>query len=208
MIGFYNYTVVLTYIGVAVSMAGMNLACHGKYEYAIFCLVIATICDAFDGKVARTKKDRTTEMKKFGVQIDSLCDLICFGMSPVVLSYQIGLNKVWGICIGIFFVLCGVIRLAYYNVLEEMKELDPSLAEAEKVYHGLPITTIGVIYPLVFISYRYVTRHTFIYVIAAMHTIVGCLYIIDFKLKRPKDGVIAVGMLTMIVLVMHLLHII
>ena len=208
MIGFYNYTVILTYMGVAVSVLGMNFACHGKFEYSIFCLVVATICDAFDGKVARTKKDRTTEMKKFGVQIDSLCDLICFGVSPVVLSYQIGLNRYWGVAIGIFFLLCGVIRLAFYNVLEEMKELNPEMATEEKVYHGLPITTIGVIYPLTFIAYRYIKRSKFIYVTAVMHMVVGLLYIIDFKLKRPKDGVIAVGMLTMIVLVLHFLHII
>lgn len=208
MIGFYNYTVILTYLGVAVSLAGMNFACHGKYEFAICCLVIATICDAFDGKVAGTKKNRTIEMQKFGVQIDSLCDLICFGVSPVVLSYHIGMNKIWGLAIGIFFVLCGVIRLAYFNVLVEMKDIDPPEESREKIYHGLPITTIGVIYPLVFITRKCVSARKFIYIISAMHVIVGFLYILDFELKRPKDSLIVTGLLAVVALVLRILHII
>ena len=207
MIGFYNYTVILTYMGVAVSMLGMNFACHEKYELAIVCLAIACVCDAFDGKVARTKKNRTLEMELFGIQIDSLCDLICFGISPVVLSYQIGMYSVPGIFVGIFFVLCGVIRLAFYNVLEELKRTDESRKEEGKVYHGLPITTIGAIYPLVFLLYPHLPHVVFVRVIMGMHAIVGLLYITDFRLKRPKDSVIVCGVLMMVVVLMKILHV-
>ena len=207
MIGFYNYTVILTYIGVAVSMVGMNFACHGRYEYAIVCLAIACVCDAFDGKVARTKKNRTVEMEMFGVQIDSLCDLICFGISPVVLSYEIGMCGLGGILVAIFFVLCGVVRLAYYNVLEELKRTNAGEKENRKVYHGLPITTIGVIYPLVFLLFPYLSITSFIYVIMGMHLIVGLLYITDIKIERPKDWVIGLSVLVMIVVLMRILHV-
>ncbi len=78
LIGFYNYTVVLTYMGLISSVYGMTEALDGHFATAIACLVVSGICDMLDGKIARTM-DRTEDEKKFGIQIDSLCDLFCFG---------------------------------------------------------------------------------------------------------------------------------
>ena len=78
MLGFYDYTVVLTYISLAVSVFGMTRALEGDFKVAILCLALSGLCDMFDGKIARTKKNRTEDEKKFGIQIDSLCDVVCF----------------------------------------------------------------------------------------------------------------------------------
>ena len=96
MIGFYDYTVVLTYISLAVSVFGMTQAIEGRFRTAIVCLAISGLCDMFDGKIARTKKDRTYDEKLFGVQIDSLCDVVCFGAFPVILCYVLGVKGVIG----------------------------------------------------------------------------------------------------------------
>lgn len=82
MLGFYDYTVVLTYISLAVSVFGMTRALEGDFKVAILCLALSGLCDMFDGKIARTKKNRTEDEKKFGIQIDSLCDVGCFGVFP------------------------------------------------------------------------------------------------------------------------------
>lgn len=193
MIGFYNYSVIVTYIGVALSVVGMSLASTGNFKYAILCLALAGACDTFDGKIARAMKNRTREMEIFGVQIDSLCDMVCFGVTPVVISYQMGLNSVWGIAIEILFVLCGVIRLAYFNVLEELKHTDPE-AEQKKGYRGLPITTITIIYPIVYLFNPLVSNDIFILLLAIMHIVVAFLYVLDFKLKKPGNGIIAAMM--------------
>ena len=132
-------------------------------------------------------------MDIFGVQIDSLCDMVCFGVTPVVISYQMGLNSVWGIAIEILFVLCGVIRLAYFNVLEELKHTDPE-AEQKKGYRGLPITTITIIYPIVYLFNPLVSNDIFILLLAIMHIVVAFLYVLDFKLKKPGNGIIAAMM--------------
>ena len=71
-IGFYNYTVVLPYMSLLSSVVGMTEALDGRFGNAIACLVASGICDMLDGKVARTKKDRTEDQKNFGIQIDSL----------------------------------------------------------------------------------------------------------------------------------------
>ena len=79
MIGFYDYTVVLTYISLMCSVFGITQAIGGHYRTAIICLALSGLFDMFDGKIARTKKNRTDDEKLFGVQIDSLCDVVCFG---------------------------------------------------------------------------------------------------------------------------------
>jgi len=63
LIGFYNYTVWLTFIGMLSSVVGMGFAVQGKIIAAVICLMFSGFCDMFDGIVARTKKDRTDEEK-------------------------------------------------------------------------------------------------------------------------------------------------
>ena len=64
MIGFYDYTVILTYISFASSISGIFLATRGHFNWAIFCLAFSGLCDMFDGKIARTKKNRTEDEKR------------------------------------------------------------------------------------------------------------------------------------------------
>ena len=75
MIGYYSYTVILTYLSLVFAMAGIHLSFNGMYQWAFICLIMCGICDTFDGMVARSKKNRTEEEKRFGIQIDSLCHL-------------------------------------------------------------------------------------------------------------------------------------
>ena len=67
MIGYYNYTVWLTFVGMLSSVVGMGFAVQGKIIAAVICLMFSGFCDMFDGIVARTKKDRTDEEKRFGI---------------------------------------------------------------------------------------------------------------------------------------------
>lgn len=209
MIGFYNYSVLVTYLGVALSVFGMSLACNGHFEYAILCLALAGACDTFDGKIARSMKNRTKEMEIFGIQIDSLCDLVCFGVSPVILAYHLGLNTVWGIAVEIIFVLCGVIRLAFFNVQEELKHLNPELeGNGVKYFRGLPITSITIIFPVVFLLRPVVAHNIYMVILAIMLLVVAFLYILDFKLKKPGNVVIGLLMLYVAVVMLRIFQII
>ena len=64
MIGFYDYTVVLTYISFTSSIIGIFCAVTGHPKWAVFCLALSGLCDMFDGKIARTKKNRTEVEKR------------------------------------------------------------------------------------------------------------------------------------------------
>lgn len=68
MLGVYDYTVVLTYVSLMVSIGGMMFAVNGHLHLGVMCLAISGLCDMFDGKIARTKKNRTEVEKRFGIQ--------------------------------------------------------------------------------------------------------------------------------------------
>lgn len=182
MIGFYSYTVVLTYLGLASSAIGMILTFQGFAKYALFCLAFSGLCDMFDGKVARMKKNRTEDEKRFGIQIDSLCDVVCFGAFPMILCYSIGMRGPAGISILVFYLIAGVIRLAFFNVMEEKRQEETD--EARKYYQGLPITSIAIILPL-FCTLRPLLGHRFLSELHICILTVGLLFIINFPLRKP-----------------------
>ena len=118
MIGVYNYTVVLTYLSFVSALTGIYFSINGNTFIGIICLMISGLCDMFDGTVARMKKDRTDEEKKFGIELDSLSDLVAFGLLPSAIGVGLGIEKTWFSFVLFLFPLCALIRLAYFNVTE------------------------------------------------------------------------------------------
>lgn len=89
---------------------------------AVLCLALSGLCDMFDGKIARRKTDRTDDEKCFGIQIDSLCDMVCFGAFPILLAYSLGMRGPIGIVILAWYGMNGVVRLGYFNVCETKRQ--------------------------------------------------------------------------------------
>lgn len=145
MIGYYNYTVILTYIGTLFGFAGITYIGSGHLRMALLCLMFAGFCDMFDGKIASTMK-RTKQEKRFGIQIDSLSDLICFGVLPALIVFQISDKKMLPVFISGLYLLCALIRLAWFNVDEEERQ-DEQTGNRE-TYLGLPVTTSALLLPL------------------------------------------------------------
>ena len=154
IIGYYRYWVVLTYASIVSAIVGITMACQGQITAAIVCLMISGVCDMFDGTVAR-RADRNDTEKGYGIQIDALADVISFGAFPAVLGYNIYIDKNpydnWGMVLTVsvmaMYVLCALIRLAYFNVTEEeMQEQDVK----RTYYEGLPVTSAAMIVPVVY----------------------------------------------------------
>lgn len=189
MLGFYDYTVVLTYISLAISIFGMTRALEGDFRVAILCLALSGLCDMFDGKIARTKKDRTEDEKKFGIQIDSLCDVVCFGAFPIIICYCLGMRSWFSVLILMLYGVASVIRLGYFNVMEEKRQ--QICQEVRQHYQGLPITSMAIVLPFLYLIRRYCGRRFLLTVNAAM-VIVGILFISDIKVKKPQNPVIII----------------
>lgn len=189
MIGYYNYTVWLTFIGMLSSVVGMGFAVGGKVVPAVICLMFSGFCDMFDGIVARTKKDRTDEEKRFGIQLDSLSDIVCFGVLPFVIGVCVGANAWWQIAIMALFALAGLIRLAYYNVTEETRQQQTD--EKRKHYLGVPITSSALTVPLLF-CFRGLIGEAFPIAYTLLLLINGVLFVVPFRVKKPSKTGLAV----------------
>lgn len=185
-IGFYDYTVILTYMSLASAFLGMLLANQGRYGWAVLCLMASGICDAFDGTVARTKKNRTEDEKAFGIQLDSLCDVVSFGVFPAFLCFCLGVDGMIGITILACYCVCAVIRLAFFNVLEAKRQKTES--GGNKCYRGLPVTTISMILPLVYLSRPLLTAGTFAIVLHFVMAAVALAFVLDVPIRKPDLG--------------------
>ena len=106
-LGVYDYTIILTYMSLISAVVGMTLASAGRFTAAVLCLLFSGLCDAFDGTVARTKKNRTDDEKAFGIQLDSLCDVVSFGVFPAMLCFHMGVTGIVGKIILSAYCVCG-----------------------------------------------------------------------------------------------------
>lgn len=145
MLGFYNYTVIMTYIGTFFGISGIACVINGNIHSALLCLMAAGFCDMFDGKIASTMK-RTVQEKRFGIQIDSLSDLICFGVLPALIVFTASASNAVIFVIAAVYILCALIRLAWFNVDEE--ERQNSSDGQREYYYGLPVTTSALFLPI------------------------------------------------------------
>jgi CDP-diacylglycerol--serine O-phosphatidyltransferase len=187
----------------AVLGVGFAVVDHNYFAGAV-CLLVSGFLDLFDGKVARTKKNRTDREKKFGMQIDSLADLVAFGVLPAAIGWAIGLEKWWQWLILALFVLCGLVRLAYFNVLEE--ERQATEGGANTGFIGLPITTSALIFPLIVIFAEDLGDWFQLAYLIAL-SIVGLLFVVRIKIKKPKlPMVIAMVVFGIIVLTILILR--
>lgn len=182
-IGYFNYTVVLTHLALLSSVCGIYFAINGRPEFAVYCLMISGICDAFDGKVARTK-ERCQREERYGIQIDSLSDIVCFGVLPIVIGYAWGMHQPLYLAIFFFYIAMALTRLAYFNVTEEDRQ-DAETGERRKEYAGLPVTSISMIVPAVYILGVFF-QDVFEQVYAGVIVLTGCAYVINFKVKKPS----------------------
>ena len=189
MIGFYNYSVVLTYISLLSSVFGMTQAIHGRFKTAIFCLALSGLCDMFDGKIARAMKNRTEDEKSFGIQIDSLCDMVCFGVFPAMICYLLGVRGIIGMIVIAIYCVNSVIRLAFFNVMEAKNALVSE--DGQKFYKGLPITSMAIVLPLVFMVQFFIPDWAFLAILvvivaaALVVMIMFSKYHVDFRAIWP-----------------------
>ena len=181
-IGFYDYTVILTYLSLISGLLGMRFAYAGRLGAAICCLAVSGICDMFDGAVARSKKNRTADEKNFGIQLDSLCDVICFGVFPAVILFFSGVNTPWGVAILIFYSLCAPIRLAFFNVLETKRQsVEDGCA---KSYRGLPVTSSAMIFPFFYLVGLLLPSNVMGVIWYVLPALVGVLFISDVRIPK------------------------
>lgn len=236
MLGVYDYTVILTYLSAISAMLGVFASTMfgeiGPY-ISCLCLLLCGLLDAFDGKVARTKKNRSDYEKKFGIQIDSLTDLLAFGVLPSCIGFAMLVNtinineegqKVVSIfkynienvvvsniiitvytIIMVLYSLEALIRLSNFNVIEEERQSKETVNRT--YFKGVPVTTSCFIFPVVMLI-QYITSSDISIIYFVVLAILGLLFILDIKIpKMQTKGIIIISVVSVVILVLVLLKI-
>lgn len=180
LIGFYNKSVIVTYLGVVFSILGIHNALNDNLRFGMLFLIFAGICDLFDGKYANLFK-RNTQEKAFGVQIDSLADMINFVTTPIIFAYCLGLNHWYHLVIYSFYALAGITRLGYFNV-----QVGDDFNTPVKFYSGLPVTYAALIFPIVWLSSFWLHPDVFQLLYSIVIILVAVLFTSNIKIKKPR----------------------
>ena len=138
---------ILTLIGVCVGLSSIKFALDSKFELSIIAIIVAAVFDGLDGRIARLIKGTS----KVGKELDSLTDVISFGVAPAFIMYFWKLNELgrigWFICL--IYVVCVALRLARFNVNSGQV---PSWRD--NFFEGIPSPAGGVLVlmPLIYLS--------------------------------------------------------
>ena len=194
-IGKWNRSVIITYIGLGFAILGMYFAIiEDKAVYALICLVIAGICDMFDGKVARRCK-RNEEEIAFGIELDSLVDVVCFVVLPIIIYLSLGFTAWYNIVSYIFLAICGIARLGYFNVCTATKD-----GKAVKYYEGLPITCAAITFPVLFLFHYVMSEQVFFVFFTIVAYLEAFFNVFKFKLKKSTKWIYPVFSIGAIIL--------
>ena len=135
----------LTLIGVCIGLTSIRFALDGRFEFAVVAIILAALIDGLDGRIARLIKGTS----KVGKELDSLTDMISFGVAPAFIMYFWKLNTLgrfgWLVCL--IYVICVALRLARFNVNSGQ---DPSWRD--NFFEGVPSPAGGILVltPLIF----------------------------------------------------------
>ena len=128
----------LTLIGVCIGLTSIRFALDGRYEFAVIAVIFAAVIDGLDGRIARLIKGTS----KVGKELDSLTDMISFGVAPAFIMYFWKLNTLgrfgWLVCL--IYVICVALRLARFNVNSNQ---NPSWKD--NFFEGVPSPAGGIL---------------------------------------------------------------
>lgn len=149
--------------GGAAIMATMN----EQYSYSVLFIFVAGLLDRFDGMVAR----KFNQESELGKQLDSMSDVISFGVAPALLMYSMVLHEysVTGMFFTVIYIACGAFRLARFNI-----------SEPDGFFTGLPITVAGVILTLSYFALEFIPSVSYMFLVI----ILAFLMISTFTLRK------------------------
>ena len=191
IIGYYNVANLITLSGGILSLLAIICALKGNLNLSMTLLIIAGLCDLFDGLVARKIK-RTDESKAFGVQLDSLVDVLSFVVAPALIMHVAGLLNFFLACI---YVVFGIVRLAYFNSVTANSE------HKSKYYIGCPVTYMSLVLPLIYLSSFIFDKGATVIIISATFIVMSILFVLNIKIPKPTGVFYAVFPLLAVVVI-------
>lgn len=153
----------VSFLNAMFGLLSIVFSTKNEFSLAALFLFCSVFFDFLDGKVAKLIKRNDS----FGKELDSLADVISFGVAPVIFAFNYLNMNVVNVIILFLFLFAGMIRLAFFNI-----------TDVKGYYYGLPITTSGFIIPFFYLIGF--PKNYFVYV----YLLLAILYVSPFKLKK------------------------
>ncbi len=180
-IGYYSIANGVTLFGLISSITACFLAANGNIKFAVYMLFLAGLCDIFDGRIARATQNRTPKQEYYGVQLDSLCDVISFGVTPCFIAFSFGFKGWLDVLIYGIFIICGAIRLAYFNMLANFKPQNKN-----KFYRGVPIPVSTIVITVLFLLTTFIKASVTVWFFRIALLALAISYILNIKIRKPN----------------------
>ena len=164
-------------LGLLSAVIGIYFAIQGNFEAAIIGVLWAVLFDWYDGIIARRLKGRTKVQGDFGAQLDSLIDIVSFGILPAIILLSYGDYNIWFLPGAFVIIAASAIRLTYFNVY--------GLIDT-KTYKGFPLDNNVLILALVFVFESFFEPSTFAILIYALMMLFSVLNL--SSIPTPKFG--------------------
>lgn len=179
ILGVYNRAGVVTFSGLILALSACILSFNGRFELAVVCFMFAGLCDLFDGLVAR-KTNHTAMEKEFGFHLDSLVDIVSFGVTPGIILLHAGFNDTLDHLLIVFLGCSAAMRLAFFNTTKKDHGADL------RTFIGLPVTYSALVLPVVFTVGTFMDPGMYTTMVRVTLLVLSLLYVL--KIPVPKPG--------------------
>lgn len=181
VLGFYNYSIIATLVGLVVSMLGICFSVFWPLPLvSVYCLLIAGGFHLFDGKIAKTKM-LTPEEAGFGRALDLISDLAAFVLLPLAIGYSTGMESAWFLPFLLIYLLAGIIRLTYLYVTDAERKVTGG--RHRQVYIGLPLSSVALILPAFFLLQK-VMPLAFPWLLGVLMLVLSAGFLYRFKMRK------------------------
>ena len=164
-------------LGLLSAVFGIYFAIEGYFLASVIAVLWAVLFDWYDGIIARKMKGRTKEQRDFGGQLDSMIDIVSFGILPAILLLSYGNYSVWFMPGAFIIIATSAIRLSYFNVF--------GLIDS-KTYKGLALDNNVLILAFIFLFESFFSHTTFSIIIYTLLMILSALNLTS--IPTPKFG--------------------
>lgn len=191
-IGDYRLPNFLTYLGLSLSTLALFFLVNQQLIGGLLCFSLSGVCDLFDGQFARSF-ERTREQAAFGMELDSLCDVINFGAVPALLLMTHSHLPLVGLLVAGLYLIAAVSRLAYFN--QKTKE-----EGASRWFTGLPVTYSALVLPLFYVGCRLSQPKLFALGLPLVGLVLSLAFVSRVAIPRPgKVAYIGFSLLALLV---------
>lgn len=174
VIGCWNLANCVTWLGITAAVVAMYFALGGNPRIAMLLFLVSGLCDLFDGRVARMF-ERTDVEKAFGIQLDSFADTVSFVVFPAVFLLTLTAAP-WAVVLAVLNILAGITRLCWFDITTDGDT---------KYFAGVPVTYMALVLPLVWVLVQKIAFSAVSGAVAATLAVMGVLYVLNIRVKKP-----------------------